>query len=493
MRGVRKGLRARYIVAHDGRSHTLLEDGELVYEGDTIVYVGPRYPGDDVTEWWDAGEALVTPGFINLHTHPISTPLNRSLREEEKPGRYSGLPFWIRLYELTDRGVERALSRHAVWELLRRGSTTALLMTCSYPEEVAEAAAELGLRAYISPSYREATWELDGSSKRRYRWDPERGRRRLDRTLEFHASYHGRANGRIQVVLGPEQVDTCSPALLEKTAVLAAELDVRVTTHAGQSEAEFEHLVETYGLTPVELLRQTGLLSPRLVIAHCIHLSHHSLHRTPSRDDLKLLSESGASVAHCPWVFARRGVVMESLERYRRAGVNVGLGTDVAPQDIIQEMRWAMILARTVERDGEACPSLEMLNHVTVNGAKALGRDDLGRLAPGCKADLLVFDLRAPELAPVRDPIRALMYLLDGRDVRAAMVDGRVVLRDGRVLNVDEEELRREAQRAAELVWERVPAIADGRCVEEIVPALLPRFGESGRASSSRCVPSPAG
>lgn len=472
-----RGIRARYILGFQDNRHALLEDGEIVVENGDLLHVGHGYQGQ-VDEWWDLGNSLVTPGFINLHTHPISTPINRSLREEERgPGKYFGLPFWIRLYDLMTPEIESVLSRYAAWELVRKGTTTALLMTSTYPEMVAESAETIGLRSYISPSYREASWLNDGPYRKRYQWDAERGKEGLERTLRFLERHDGSANGRIRGLFGPEQVDTCSPELLRETARLADSAGVGVTVHASQSDVEYEYILEQHGKTPIELLDHTGLLGERLIIAHCIHLSHHSsTKRQQSNKDLELLAGTGTNVAHCPWCFARRGVVMESLARYARQGVNVGIGTDVAPQDIIQEMRWAAVLSRVVESDTPSPSSQEALAHVTTAGAKALGRADLGKLEAGSKADLLIFDLDQLDLGPVRDPVRTLMYSIDGHNVTSVMIDGNIVVKDGRVLTVDEEQLRRDIQEVSERVWRDIPRIADGKTVDEITPMMFPEF-----------------
>src|SRR5579864_3123816 len=123
--------------------------------------------------------------------------------------------------------------------------------------------------------------------------------------------------------------------------------------------------------------------------------------------------------------------------RYRRAGINLGLGTDVAPHNLLEEMRLAAILARVAAEDIRAVSTGELLHAATVGGATALGRDDLGRLAPGMKADIVLVDLKHPLMIPARDPLRSLVYTAADRAVRDVFVDGRKVVEKGRVLNLD--------------------------------------------------------
>ncbi|MFO8060807.1 MAG: amidohydrolase family protein [Bacillota bacterium] len=290
--------------------------------------------------------------------------------------------------------------------------------------------------------------------------------------------YDGEAEGRLRVMLGPEQIDTCSLQLLQRSAGLADELDVGVTIHAAQDPAEYHHIRETHGITPIELLHQTGLLSERLIIAHGIYLSHHSFTQDDSDRDLQLLAASGATIAHCPWIRAMNGEVFESLPRYEEAGVRVGLGTDCAPQDMIAEMRLALTMARTAERGREAYDASRILDAATVRGAEALRRSDIGRIAPGCAADLVSVRLDELDLLPRYDPLLTLVYSATGSDVDTVLVGGETVVSEGRVLGIDEELLAGQMQEVCDGLWNRVPGRAGGIPLEQLAPLSLPRHGE---------------
>src|SRR5207249_10295701 len=139
-------------------------------------------------------------------------------------------------------------------------------------------------------------------------------------------------------------------------------------------------------------------------------LDSHSWIRWHTRTDLKILGDSGAAVAHCPTPFVRYGHLMENFGDYLRAGVTMGLGTDCAPHNLIEEMRKAAILARVAARDITTVSTAELFHAATAGGASALLRDDLGRLAVGKKADIVLIDLDCPQMQPARDPLRSFVY-----------------------------------------------------------------------------------
>jgi cytosine/adenosine deaminase-related metal-dependent hydrolase len=171
--------------------------------------------------------------------------------------------------------------------------------------------------------------------------------------------------------------------------------------------------------------------------------------------------------------------MLEHVGKYIRSGVTVGMGTDTIPHNMIEEMRWALILGRVAAEDMFAITTEEILHAATVGGATALMRDDIGRLAVGCKADLLIVDLNHPVMRPVRDPLRSLVYHAADRAIRAVYIDGNLVVRDGTVLTLD---FAGAAERLEESQRRMLPQVARfdyaGRSADEIAPLSLRRFGE---------------
>jgi cytosine/adenosine deaminase-related metal-dependent hydrolase len=259
----------------------------------------------------------------------------------------------------------------------------------------------------------------------------------------------GRFNDRLQSFLAPAQIDTCSEKLLKETQRCARDLGVRMTIHGSQSHVEVREMVRRHGMTPVQWLDHIGFLSPDVIVAHAIFLGHHSdIRWKDGPDEMALLRQSEPAVAHCPWPYARRGITMESFARYIRSGITVGLGTDSCPHNMLEEMRWAAVLSKAIERDTSAPTAGEVLHAATVAGAKALGREDLGRISQGSKADVVLVRGDRMPMVPLRDPIKSLVYYGTSQCIDTVLVDGRVVVKDGRVLAVDMEDLCREVQAA---------------------------------------------
>ena len=190
------------------------------------------------------------------------------------------------------------------------------------------------------------------------------------------------------------------------------------------------------------------------------------------------MGKHGVTVSHCPINIARRGRSLDSWPRYRAAGVNLALGSDTYPRDPIMNMRIASYAGKIVTHDLFAASAADVFTAATLGGARALGRDDLGRLAPGAKADLVIIDPGGGgtlRWGPVRDPIKSLVECGIGDDVETVIVDGVVRMRDRTIPGVDLEALRCQAQAAGEDVWERLPEWDPlGRTAEQMSPWSFP-------------------
>jgi 5-methylthioadenosine/S-adenosylhomocysteine deaminase len=179
----------------------------------------------------------------------------------------------------------------------------------------------------------------------------------------------------------------------------------------------------------------------------------------------------GATVAHCPTVFARRGITLRDFGRYRRAGVNMGIGTDTYPHNMLDELRLVAYLARTQAGDPRTMDSTDLFDAATIGGAGALGRDDIGRLASGCRADLVLVDLTHPMMRPTHDPVRSLVYAAGDRAIRSVYVDGQLVVHEGKVLTIDYKAAAGALHEAQARVKANVPRLDwDHRSAEQISP-----------------------
>jgi cytosine/adenosine deaminase-related metal-dependent hydrolase len=315
---------------------------------------------------------------------------------------------------------------------------------------------EIGIRGYIAPGYKSASWYFDEEGRFGYEWDEEKGWKGIDEAVKFIERHHGSVNDRVRGMLYPAQVDTCTSDLFKATREKADELGVGIQTHVGQRLIEFHEIVRRHLKTPIQYLHSTGLLGPDFIAGHCIFASGHSRTSWPGHGDQRLLAETGSSISYCPVVFTRNAVAMESFGRNMRLGVNMTIGTDNYPQDIVNEMRWASMLSKVVDFDRSSASSAETFNATTLNASKALRRTDIGRLQKGAKPDIVVFDLQTTRIAPVYDPIKSMVNAATSDNVEQVYCDGKLLVDQGRVLGVDETKLLAEVQEVADNDWRRV-------------------------------------
>ena len=296
--------------------------------------------------------------------------------------------------------------------------------------------------------YRDARWFTRNGFAVEYEWDATAGRRALDTALGVIAAAQRHPSRRLSGMVIPSQIDTCSADLFRDSYAVAQQLKVPFQTHAAQSIVEFHEMTRRHGMTPIEWLDSLGVLGPTSIIGHGIFLDHHSATSWPQRDDLKTIVDRGVTVAHCPTVFIRRGITMQTVGGYIRRGVKIGIGTDTYPHNMIEEMRHALYASRIVAKNVFDLRTSDIFDAATLGGATALQRDDIGRLAPGAKADLVMVDVTAPSMRPLRDPIQSLIYAAADRAVRHVFVAGAQVVAGGRVTTMDFETASRELEEA---------------------------------------------
>ena len=466
--------RAPWIIASQAGEHRLLRDGVVVVSGSSIVHVGAALDRE-VESVVELPETLVTPGFISTHAHLHSSPVDKSV-QEDVGNRQFWLTGLIEILPLEIAGLDTQAKRlcvdYSLPELVRGGVTTVLEMG-DMGEYVAEAAERAGLRCYVGETYRSGRWYTPDGHRVDYEWDEADGEKGFRRALALIERLNQGHDGLVRGFLAPAQVDTCSEQLLRETAMAADELDVPVSIHAAQGVWEFNEMTRRHGLTPIEWLHSLGFLSRRVIIGHGIFTTGHSWVNFAG-DDLRLLAETDTAVAYSCWCFARRGFVMESFQRYLDAGVRMCLGTDTAPQSLIDGMRWTAVTGKIASRRSDVSTARDVFDAATIGAADSLGRPDLGRIEPGAKADLLFWDTATPGMSPLRDPLRTLVYYASERDLRDVMVDGAWVMRDRVIDWADETELSRRLQVAARRMWQVAPRVDwAGRTLDEMCPPLL--------------------
>lgn len=415
----------------------LIQDGRIL---DVLTdFDGPRL---------EFGQGILIPGFVNLHNHSINGPVFRGLVDDDPPEAGADdlvhgllLPLGDHAGVVLDDDEVRAIYRLAVIEQLRSGITTVLDLPRVVHQAFFTVAKELGLRAVGAPYiFSTPSRGVDASGRPVYeRIDESRS---LGDVLTIFDLYDEGPSGRIRVGFGPHAPDTCSPELLRRIAREAGDRGTVVSIHVAQSNLELEAVRSRYGCTPVEYL--WDILGPGVIAAHCVYASD---------SDLDMLRDSGATVANCPLTFARSGVTVP-FGRFHEHGVPTGIGTDAYSFDFFAELRSAGFISKLTSGRPGAADARTLLRAATEVGAAPLGWPGLGRIERGAPADLVVVDLGGAHVQPVRDPVKNLVWNATPADVALVMIDGRIVLQDGKIPGCDEAGVVRAASAAVEKLWE---------------------------------------
>ncbi|MFO1158676.1 MAG: amidohydrolase family protein [Reyranellaceae bacterium] len=482
-------IRGGTAVVFDGRGHSYLEDGEIDIAGDRITYLGPQRAGVAADQIIDATGKVVIPGLISSHAHVGAHEGSRLLLDSGQrefirsgflhflPTRRSGGPGFLSPQDA------RASLRYGFATMLRNGVTSALAFAPAGHDGGAlmrEVAAEFGIRLVWTPIIQGGRYWLNDDGSVDHEDDEAMGLGMLEKAVRFIEHHRGANDGRLSGVIAVDEFYASTPRLRQAAKKAANDLGVPFTLHFVEQHREFFETMSKTARTPVQLLADENVLDRNTILAHCIYIAGHSLVGYPLADDIGLLGQAGASVAHSPVAFSRRGVALESFDRYRKAGVNVALATDAYPLDLFAEMRTASIMCKAADRNYEAAPAPAVFDAATLAGAAALGRDDIGRIAPGARADLVIVDPRTLAIGPNPDPVRMLVHLAGPDNVDLVMVGGRVLVEDGRLTMADEQQILADAAASSNKVWAGYGQYhPKGRDVAVAFPPSYPTFGSS--------------
>jgi 5-methylthioadenosine/S-adenosylhomocysteine deaminase len=456
------------------QTHIYRRNVDIAMEGSLISFVGRGYAGPFDTEV-DCQSRLLLPGFVNIHAHPTSEPLRKGITDETRsPG------FWhSSLYEFltafnNDRDGMIAAMQVALAELLMSGVTTVVDLSMAFDGWL-DVLANSGLRAVAAPMFRDARWFTKNGHELSYAWDKAAGQQSFEDACRLIDIANQHPSGRLTGMVCPAQIDTCSKQLILDAFDHATASNLPFQIHAAQSINEFHEIFRRHGKTPIEWLHSLGVLTDRTIIGHGIFLDHHPWLHWTTRNDLELLRQSGATVAHCPTVFMRRGIALNTFGSYVRNGINMGIGTDTYPHNFIEELRNTLTIARAVAGTVDDLTTLDVFNAATIGGARALRRDDIGMLKVGAKADLVLVDIKHPAMMPLREPIRSLIYAAADRAVRDVYVDGRLVVADGKSLMIDYAAASEALQAAQQRSLKNVPNNDWAkRDADQLAPMVLP-------------------
>ena len=416
-------------------------DGAVSVRDGRIVSVGPE-PRERHDTTIDAAGGYLLPGFVQTHIHLCQT-LFRGYADDLSLMDWLRRRVWPMEAAHTPASL-RAAARLACLELLRGGTTAILTMETVHDTDVVfEAAAEMGIRATIGKCMMDADAEVPARLR-------ERTRASLDESLALHRRWHGAAGGRIRAAFAPRFAVSCSRELLEAVASLSAGELALVHTHASEQREEIDIVRRLTGLGNIEYLAAVGLATPRLCAAHCVWVDDR---------EQEILAAAGVKVLHCPGSNLKLGSGVAPVPEMLARGICVSLGADGAAcnnhLDMFGEMRLAATL-QAMRRGPGAITARQALWMATRGGARTLGLEDaIGSVEAGKRADLILADRNGPHLQPGPDPYSTLVYAAGPADVRMAMVDGTVVVREGTHAGADAGETAAAARREARALLAR--------------------------------------
>lgn len=415
----------------------IIEQGAIAISGQKIQDIGPSeiiMAGYRANQTIDASRHLVMPGLINAHTHSPMT-LYRGLADD-----ISVIPWLSEMSKASAKvirpDVVQVTAKLGYIEKLRGGTTTALDMYY-YPEVLAKAAQWVGIRLITGPVF--------VSSQKMGNLDNDK---RVQKGEEFIHKY--RNDPLITACVSPHSTFDVPPEALEKALDLAKKFDVLINIHTSETQAEVEHVLNQYGMSPIQFLNNLGLLSQRAVLAHCVYVTD---------DDINLIAKQGATVAHCPISNLKLADGVAPVNKMLDAGVNVVLGTD-GPGSSNDLNMWAVIrlaaiLHKGIQLDPTILPAMKVMKMVTIEAANSLGlADRIGSLEKGKIADIILIDLDRPHLVPMYDVYSHMVYAIGRDDISTVIVNGKVIIRKGRYENIQIHPILEEVREIASIVQE---------------------------------------
>lgn len=432
-----------------------LDDVALAVTGNTITAIGPTddvlkaYPQAEVID--GRGKALL-PGLVNCHAH-LSATIARGFNEDFGFPNSMRLP--IQPNSLLSPEESTLMAVVGALEAVRSGATTVVENTGNIGRNASQLA-KTGQRWVFAESIRDSENASGAMSPEAFaRSEPpkysakqrEDGMRRIE---DLFSAWHGK-EGRISVFPAAGLAESSSPELLQAVRAFAEKHDLGYTIHLGQSHAEVNYMVKYHGVRPAVFLAKSDFLGPRLFAGHCRYLDEQ---------EITLLGRSASIVSHQAPMAGNRGV-LPPIAKLRAAGCTIANGTDNNTNDSFEVMRIALVTER-ISRGDDPTPGLypqpeDMLQDATQGGAKATRQSkSLGTLEVGKKADMIILNTRKIHLVPHMRIISAWIHNGQPSDIESMMVDGKFVMRDGKILTMDEEAIVAEADKIGRRVWSKV-------------------------------------
>lgn len=427
-------------------AHNRIFTGDVVIEQGKIAAFDTPYSttvNAATDEVIDGRGRVLLPGFVQTHIHLCQT-LFRGAADD------LALIDWLKQRVWPMEAAHTPESLHAsaqlgIAELMRGGTTCALTMeTVNHTEAVFEAAAEAGFRAIIGKCMMDFGDDVPTALQ-------EKTDASLAESLRLLKRWHGQADGRLRYCFAPRFAVSCTRSLLGKVAEASRAHGVLVHTHASENRDETALVESLSGQRNIAYLNTVGLANSHTVLAHCIWVDEA---------ELDILQTTGTHVAHCPSSNLKLASGIAPVTEMLQRGISVSLGADGAPcnnrLDMFTEMRTAALLQK-VQHGPRALPALTALRMATIDGARALGwQDEIGSIELGKRADLQLLNFNQLHTTPQPDPVSTIVYAAEASAVETVLIDGRVVMRDGRLMTLNEQTViataRQQAQALAQAI-----------------------------------------
>lgn len=398
-----------------------VEDGKISYIGKDLP---DSFAADDVI---DGKGMLATAGMVNTHGH-VSMTLLRSYADDMALMDWLENKIWPIEAKMNAKDIYWG-AMLGIAEMLKSGTTCFADMYC-FMDDVARAVAETGIRANLSRG-------LIGLA-------PDKDEKLAENT-QLVKDWQGYDNGRIRITYGPHAPYTCPVEYLQKVIEAAQSNNAEIQMHLCETKGEVENCIKEHGVTPIKLMDQLGMFEQGTIAAHCVYLTE---------DDMDIMAAKNVRVAHNPQSNLKLASGIAPVARMLEKGIYVGLGTDGASSnnnlDMLEECRAAAMLHKTTTLNPLAVPAAQAWDMATVNGAKVLGFDELGKLSVGQQADIVLWNMHKPYWYPRHNKLSLLVYAANSSDADTVIVNGKVVLQNGSMTLFDEEKIYAEANLRAQ-------------------------------------------
>lgn len=483
-------LKAEYVIGFKNNHHVIYQPGVVVYKNENIIFVGQDYKGH-YDEMHDFGLSMISPGFIDLDADIDSDHALQDIvhvHDEKKR-------FHINIHaDYSDSyNDEDFKARHhfSMIHLLKSGITTAMPisgeqfykwgMSKHECELMADMAKKVGIRLFLGPSFKSKRTPQSKIVK-------ELQDQSVQDAYDFIEEWLNK-DELISPIMNPCQIHITDLKILKETVKYAQNKNIPYRIHACEGIREWNYTLPHFQQTTIDLFYQEGMLYNHMIIPHCI---------TAKNSELKLLAQNGVSVVSTPLADANFATALFSFDKYLSYGINMTMGSDAQPCDMIRNMRMAWDLDRLCNRrkffskytdDGQMVPLLPdeplyektnadaFFNAATINGAKALGRNDLGKLSVDAKADIIVVNLKNIMVGPIHDPIRTMINSCTSYNISDVIVNGEYLIKNYHYIKEDEDKVLEDAYRAYERylnLYEKYDI--EHKSLETMFPSTFPLY-----------------